>query len=142
MSQTYDTPQDAEDALYDALEDGDLERVMNVWENSEDIACLLPMQPLARGREAVRGAYEPLLAQGRRIAIAVTHIHWYESDQLAFHLIEEQAEPQGPAGGRPPLAIYATNIYRKGPHGWKLLVHQNAPTPPPPEMMAGIPPRG
>ncbi len=135
MSQTFDTPQDAEDALYDALEEGDIERVMQVWEPTDDIACLLPMQPLVRGRSAVRGAYEPLLAQGRKVAISVTHVHWYESDQLAFHLVEERAET---AQGRPPLAIYATNVYRRGPHGWKLLMHQNAPTPPPPEMMAPV----
>ena len=135
MATTFDTPQDAEDALYDALEDGDLDAVMHVWEDSDEIACLLPMQPLVHGRSAVRGAYAPLLTQGRKVALSVTHVHWYETGELALHLLEERAESQP---GRPSHAIYATNVYRKGPHGWKLLVHQNAPTPPPPGMM-GVP---
>jgi ketosteroid isomerase-like protein len=129
------TPHETEDALYDALDDGDLEALMGVWDDADDITCLLPMQALAKGREAVRAAYEPLLSQGRKVAISVTHVLWYETDTLAVHLVEERAEAHA---GQQPAAIYATNVYRHGPHGWRLLAHLNAPTPPPPEMMAPL----
>ena len=131
----YPTPHDAEDALYDALDEGDLESLMGVWDDADDIACLLPMQALVHGREAVRTAYEPLFSQGRKVAISVTHLQWYESDTFAFHLVEERAEG---TPGQQAVAIYATNVYRHGPHGWRLLAHLNAPAAPPPDMMAAM----
>jgi hypothetical protein len=49
MTKIFDTPQEAEDAFYDALEEGDLKQLLSVWADSEDICCLLPMYPLVRG---------------------------------------------------------------------------------------------
>ena len=40
---SFATPQDAEDAFYDALEGGDAEAMAAVWDPAADIACLLPM---------------------------------------------------------------------------------------------------
>lgn len=128
MNQSLATPQDAEDAYYDALEAGDLDAVMAVWENSDDIACLLPMQTLARGRDAVRKLFEPLLGGGHGVMLAVTHLQWIETPDLAVHLLEETATPPP---GRPVMPIYATNVYRRGADGWYLLSHQNAPAAPP-----------
>ena len=55
MAVKFDTPQDAEDAYYDALEEGDLTALMSVWEDSNDITCLLPLQSIARGRDQLKG---------------------------------------------------------------------------------------
>ena len=54
MTIRFDTPQDTEDAYYDALEAGNLEDLLGCWEASDDVACLLPMQNLARGPDQVR----------------------------------------------------------------------------------------
>jgi ketosteroid isomerase-like protein len=132
MSQSHASPQDAEDAYYDALEEGDLDRLMAVWEDSDEINCLLPMQALVQGRTAVRSAFEPLIGAGRGVALSVHHLHWAEGVELAVHWVEESAEPPP---GRPAVKVYAINIYRLGNDGWHLLAHQNAPTPPPPGMM-------
>jgi len=131
MSQVYDTPQDAEDAFYDALEEGDLDRLLSVWADSDDICCLLPMYPLIRGRRNVADVFAHLFSQGHGVALSITHIGWIETDEIAIHQIEEAI--QSPAGGSsPPPPFYGTNIYRKFDNGWRLLVHQNAPTPAPP----------
>ncbi|MGD2076219.1 MAG: nuclear transport factor 2 family protein [Gammaproteobacteria bacterium] len=45
MKHAYTTPQEAEDAFYDALEEGDFERLLAVWADSDDIVCLLPVYP-------------------------------------------------------------------------------------------------
>jgi ketosteroid isomerase-like protein len=138
MSPTFTTPQDAEDAYYDALEDGDLPRLLAVWDDTNDISCLLPMQALAQGRAAVTEAFNQLLSRGRGIELSVTHLHWIETHDVAIHLVEETAQGTAP-GGPPPPPVYASNIYRKDSRGWHLIVHQNTPHPPPPGMM---PPRG
>lgn len=133
------TPQDAEDAYYDALEAGDLAALMAVWDDAEDIACLLPMQPMVTGREAVNATFAPFFNQGRSVALSVTHLQWFESKPLAIHLVEELAEPPP---GQPVLPVYAINVFRYGSTGWRLIIHQNAPSPPPPGMMppGGHPP--
>ena len=53
MPQTYNTPQEAEDDFYDALEEGDLQRLLSVWADTDDICCLLPMYPMIHGRKGI-----------------------------------------------------------------------------------------
>lgn len=131
----FETPQDAEDAFYDALESGDAEAMVRVWEGSGDVACLLPMTPLIRGPEVLE-MWRSMFAQGASFDIQVRHLAWIEGVSLALHLIEERITlPQGPAGGRqsqPAPPLYASNLFRRGPEGWHLVVHQNSPAPPPP----------
>lgn len=130
MSRTFDTPQDAEDAYYDALEDADLESLVSVWADMDDISCLLPMLPLALGRQAVRETFSRLFSRGQGIALSVKHLSWIETGDVAIHLVEESPQQKTP-GGQPPMAVYGTNIYRRTADGWRLIVHQNTPTAPP-----------
>ncbi|MEJ2453018.1 MAG: nuclear transport factor 2 family protein [Candidatus Thiodiazotropha sp.] len=129
MNPRFTTPQEAEDAYYDAIDEQDIEALMSVWEASDEVLCLLPMMPAQRGRSAIRNAWSGLLQAGTPLDIEVIHLSWIETPEIAIHLLEErvrvpqQAEAQG---------IYASNVYRKGDQGWQLLMHQNSPTPPPP----------
>jgi ketosteroid isomerase-like protein len=129
MSCNFETAQDAEDAYYDALEDGDLDALLSVWAETDEVCCLLPMHPLAQGRSAVRDAFARLLARGQGIALSVKHLGWIDAGEMVIHLVEES--PQQRAPGTPPVAVYGTNVYRRGADGWRLVVHQNAPTAPP-----------
>jgi len=129
MSQTFATPQDVEDAYYDAIDERDLEAMMAVWEDSEQTACLLPMMPLQRGPAAIREAWRPLLAGQVTLDMEIRHLGWIELGEIAIHLVEERVQAPGQAGRQ---AVYASNLYRKGSAGWRLLMHQNSPTPPAP----------
>jgi ketosteroid isomerase-like protein len=129
MSQ--ETPQAAEDAYYDALEEADLDRLMAVWDDSDEVACLLPMQPIARGRSAVREQFREVLQATTGLNIQTSHLQWMVWEDTAVHLVEETVV--GEEGQRSP-PIYASNLYRRGPSGWRMVMHQNAPTPPPPGM--------
>jgi len=125
MTKIFDTPQEAEDAFYDALEEGDLEQLLTVWADSEDICCLLPMYPLAH-----------LFSRGSGVSLSITHLHWIESGDVAIHHVEEVLQDV-PPDRAPPPPFYGTNIFRKDSSGWHLLLHLNSPTPapPPPEMV-------
>ena len=129
MSVTHDSPQSAEDAYYDAIDDQDLEALMGVWEESDEVLCLLPMMPAQRGKGAIRKAWSALLQSDQRLEIEVIHLSWIETAEMAIHLVEERVKVPGQPQ---PQGVYATNIYRRGDSGWQLLVHQNSPTPPPP----------
>lgn len=128
MIPAYSSPQDTEDAFYDALEDGDIGRLLSVWADSDDISCLLPMSPLVRGRSDVEGMFARLFARGHGIALSIEHLGWIQTDDIAIHQVVETVQDPAP-GNQPPVSVYGTNIYRKDASGWRLIVHQNAPTP-------------
>lgn len=131
MPQELATPQDAEDAFYDAIDERDAERLRAVWEDSADIACLLPMQPMLHGAD-VHEAFRPITDGEIQLEIQVRHIRWLEAGDMAIHFLEERVSMYG---NPPQPAVYAMNIYRKGDAGWRLLIHQNSPTPSPPGSM-------
>jgi ketosteroid isomerase-like protein len=130
---SFATPQDVEDAFYDAIEEADVDAMANVWLDSDKVLCLLPMAPLQIGLERVLEAWRAILTEPRRVEIEIHHVQWIETGDLAIHFVEEHLS--GPGQSRPSPPIYAINIYRQGGDGWKLLLHQNSPVPPPP----GIP---
>jgi ketosteroid isomerase-like protein len=129
MTAPYTTPQDAEDAYYDAIEEKNLEALMAVWEESEEVLCLLPMMAALSGKNAIGKLWEPLIHGDYPLDIQTRHLTWIETPDLAIHLIEEMVQSPGQ---NEPQAVYATNIFRKVNGGWYLLMHQNSPTPPPP----------
>ena len=134
MNQPFQTPQAAEDAFYDALEERNTDLMMRVWDDSPDIACLLPMQSFIHGGQ-VRNLFRELLRSDVPLDLQVQHLHWVEIGDVAIHYVEERNNA-GPADAAPPL--FATNVFRRrGDAGWTMILHQNAP-PPPPE---GLPPR-
>jgi ketosteroid isomerase-like protein len=138
MADPFATPQDAEDAFYDAIDEADAQGLRSVWEDSNDIACLLPMQPMLHGAD-VHEAFRPLVDGAIGLDIQVRHIRWLETDDLAIHFVEERVSMPG---SPPQPAVYALNVYRKSEAGWHLLIHQNSPTPRPPGSMVppGMPP--
>ena len=133
MSSGFETPTDAEDAYYDAIEEANLEKMMSVWEDSPESACLLPMRPLQQGTGAIRELWQPMLDPKMRLNITVNHLQWIEQGNIAIHLLEELVTLAETAERQPP--IYAINIYRRGDDGWHLLTHVNSPAPPPPGMI-------
>ena len=130
MTQTYNTPQEAEDAFYDALDEGELNQMLSVWAESDDIYCLLPMYPMIQGRQGVADVFTHLFSLGHGVSLSIAHLGWIETDDIAIHQVEETILPS--PSDTPPPPFYGTNIYRKDKSGWRLIVHQNAPTPPPP----------
>ncbi|MFD2113576.1 YybH family protein [Thiorhodococcus fuscus] len=131
---TYETPQDAEDAYYDALESGDVEAMSRIWDAEDGIACLLPMTPMAIGAQ-VPLLWRTLFEQGGRFDLQVRHLGWIENGDLAIHLVEERVAAA--PGVQVPPPIYATNVFRRDVDGWRLVLHQNSPTPLPPPAMPG-----
>ena len=136
MTESFETPQEAEDGFYDALEEGKLQTLMSVWAESDDICCLLPMYPLVRGRDAVEDVFSHLFSRGSGVSLSINHLQWIEAGDVAIHLVEEVLQDV-PPDGTPPPPFYGTNVFRRDSNGWRLLLHQNSPTPAPaqPEMV-------
>ena len=138
MNNRFDSATDAEDAYYDAIDENDLEKMMSVWADSDDVACLLPMQPICRGTGPVRELWRSLFEdQQIELEITVNHLHWIEQGDLAIHLLEEVVTTSVGSEAQPP--IYASNIFHCDDQGWRLLLHINSPTPPPAAVLPPIP---
>jgi ketosteroid isomerase-like protein len=119
------TPDDTEAQFYEALQLSDLERVMAVWADDDDIACIHPGGHRSVGALLIRAGFEEMFAQGgvdmrlaqvRRVVIGSCAIH---------HVLEEirVSTTEGPRVGY----VVATNVYAKTPQGWKLMVHHASP---------------
>jgi len=137
MSSLFNSAADVEDAYYDAIEEGDLDKLMSVWADSEDIACLLPMQPIQLGKSAVRELWQRNFEQQMSIEITVHHLRWIEQGDIAIHLLEEVVTAPGSPQRPPP--IYACNLFLRDASGWHLLQHINSPGPPPSGILPPIP---
>jgi len=137
MSTVFKSITDVEDAYYDAIDESDLDKMMSVWADSGDIACLLPMQPMQHGRKAIRELWKNMFEQELQIDITVNHLQWIERNDVAIHLLEEVVTPVGNSQRQPP--IYASNIYHRDDTGWHLLLHINSPAPPPAAVLPPLP---
>ncbi|OOZ37495.1 YybH family protein [Solemya velesiana gill symbiont] len=129
----YETPEDAEDAYYDAIDESDLEKMMSVWSDASQTVCLLPMQPMQHGKQAIRGMWQAMLNPSMRVDITVNHLQWSNFGEIAIHVVEESVLVPAMGERQPP--IYATNIFHKVDDGWRMLMHLNSPAPPPEGMM-------
>ena len=56
------SPDEIEQQFYEALQRGDIERLMATWSDDEDISCVHPGGPRVVGAVAIRAAFEAIFA--------------------------------------------------------------------------------
>ena len=129
MTTGFETPQDAEDAFYDAFEAHDLEAMLAVWDEAQDVFCLQPMGHLLHGLAAIRESWQTIFRHARKPDVEIRHRQWFESEELALHVVEERITLPGMPGSQLP-ALIASNVYRRTENGWRMVCHQVSPPPP------------
>ena len=55
---------DTEQQFYEALQRGDIEKLMAVWSDDDDITCVHPGGPRVVGPAAIRAAFESMFSNG------------------------------------------------------------------------------
>src|SRR3546814_5373050 len=60
----FATPEEAEQAFYEALEQADTARLMQIWADDEEIVCIHPGGLRAVGHTAVQESWQQTLAAG------------------------------------------------------------------------------
>ena len=119
------TADDTEAAFYDALHQGDLERLMACWADEEDIVCVHPGGPRLLGAGAIRAAFESMFSNGTVRARPV-QVHRVVALSSAVHSVAEQVEVMLPDGLHQAVVL-ATNVYHKTPEGWRMVAHHASP---------------
>ncbi|HXD39019.1 MAG TPA: nuclear transport factor 2 family protein [Ramlibacter sp.] len=116
---------DVEAAFYDALQTGDIDRVMACWADEDDIVCIHPGGPRAIGAAAIRATFETMFTNGS-IRAWPERARKLQAVASAVHNVLERVEvmtAQGPGHAW----VIATNVYYKTPQGWRLVAHHASP---------------
>ena len=119
-------PNDLEAAFYEALQAGNLERLMACWADDEDIVCIHPGGSRIVGTAAIRAAFEAMFSEGGTINAHPEHIRRVNAMASAVHSVLEKIEILTPEGAAQAYVL-ATNVYHKTPQGWRMVVHHASP---------------
>lgn len=115
------TADETEASFYEAMQHGDIERLMSVWADDEEIACVHPGGPRVVGTVAVRAAFEAVFASGP-VHVQVHHVRRMESAVCAVHHVTEKVQAMTEKGMQTAYVI-ATNVFLRTALGWRMVAH-------------------
>jgi ketosteroid isomerase-like protein len=129
------SPEDVEAQFYEALREGNLDKLMAVWAEDEEVVCIHPGGPRMVGAAAVRTAFEAVFSNGS-IAVQPDNLRRVHSLGSAVHSVVEKVQIQTAEGLRTGY-VMATNVYLKTSLGWRMVAHHASPGTPnePPELV-------
>lgn len=116
---------DIEAAFYDALQNGDIDKLMACWADEDDIVCIHPGGPRVVGAVAIRATFEAMFANGS-IRAWPQKVRKVVSVASSVHNLLERVEVLTPAGPKEAWVI-ATNVYHKTAQGWRMVAHHASP---------------
>jgi ketosteroid isomerase-like protein len=116
---------DVEAEFYEALQHGDIDRLMALWSDDEEIACVHPGGPRLVGAAAIRASFDAMFANGA-VAAHPEKVRRLDAHSTAVHSVLERiriltAEGEGVAW------VVATNVYLKSAQGWRMVAHHASP---------------
>ena len=116
---------DIELEFYEAMQRGDIERLMAVWSDDDEISCVHPGGPRLNGAVAIRASFEAMFGNGT-IDAEPHRVRRLESHSSAVHSVLERIRVMT-AGGEQFAWVVATNVYLKSSRGWRLVAHHASP---------------
>jgi ketosteroid isomerase-like protein len=116
---------DVEAQFYEALASADIERLMRLWSDDDEIACVHPGGPRLIGHAAVRASFEAIFANGA-IPVRPQQVQRVESGGAAVHHVLERVDI-ATAEGPQTAWVLATNVFFKTALGWRLVLHHGSP---------------
>ena len=116
---------DIEAAFYEALQNGDIEKLMACWADEDEIVCVHPGGPRMVGAAAIRASFDAMFTNGRIRAWA-ERVRRTESMASSVHNVIERIEVLTDEGPREAF-VTATNVYHKTAHGWRMVAHHASP---------------
>jgi uncharacterized protein (TIGR02246 family) len=125
---TFATPDEAEQAFYEAFERGDLAALMAVWATQEEIVCVHPQGPRLVGHDAIEQSYKQIFGSGMQLRVEIAQSHQYHTQALAVHCVIEMLTVQGEREAPPPIA--AVNVFALTDDGWRMVAHHSSAVPP------------
>ncbi|WP_343632140.1 nuclear transport factor 2 family protein [Roseateles sp.] len=119
------SPEDTEAQFYEALQAGDLERLMAVWGDEDEVCCVHPGGPRVVGAAAIRASFEQIFARGA-VPVHPECQRRLVSGDTAIHQVLERVEITDEDGTQSAWVV-ATNVYLKTALGWRMVAHHASP---------------
>ena len=116
---------DVEGAFYEALQIGDIEKLMACWGDEDDIVCVHPGGARLVGAAAIRAAFDAMFSNGT-IRAYPEKIRKAEAMSASVHSVLERIEVLTEDGPRHAYVI-ATNVYHQTAQGWRMVAHHASP---------------
>lgn len=120
------SPDDVEAQFYEALQHGDIDKLMAVWADDDDIACVHPGGGVRlSGAVAIRASFEAIFAKGP-VPLQPQSVRRLQVLGCAVHHVSERVGLIDAQGARSAWVL-ATNVYVKTAQGWRMAVHHASP---------------
>jgi ketosteroid isomerase-like protein len=119
------SPDEIELQFYEALQRGDIERLMACWSDEEEITCVHPGGPRVVGALAIRSSFESMFANGA-INARPEKVRRLQTHACAVHSVLEVVQLMTNEGPRSAWVV-ATNVYLHSVQGWRLVSHHASP---------------
>ena len=120
-----DSPDEIEARFYEALRQGDIDKLMAVWSDDDEIVCVHPGGPRLVGPGAIRAAFEAMFGHGA-VNAQPEKVRRLRTLACAVHSVVERVQVMTKEGPQSAWVI-ATNVYLKSGQGWRLVAHHASP---------------
>ena len=118
---------DVEAQFYEALQRGDLARLMAVWADDDEVVCVHPGGSRLVGTAAISASFEAIFANGG-VPAQPEQVHRLHSLGVAVHhLVERLRSPEQPGQPAAEGWVLATNVYINTAQGWRMVAHHASP---------------
>ncbi|MBL8328808.1 MAG: nuclear transport factor 2 family protein [Rubrivivax sp.] len=119
------SPDDTEAQFYEAMQAGDLERMMAVWADDDEVVCVHPGGARVIGLAAIRASFEAIFAQNA-VPVQPEQVHRLHTQDSAVHHLAERVQVMTTEGPQSAWTL-ATNVYIKTALGWRMVAHHASP---------------
>jgi ketosteroid isomerase-like protein len=127
----FASPQDAEDAFYQALQRADLDAMMEVWSADEEVSCIHPDGARVSGYEQVRENWAQIFKSGQRLQVHLSDQVVVSGAQYSLHSVQENILVLGAQPGGGHSIVVTTNVYLHSAGGWRMVLHHASHAPAP-----------
>ncbi len=116
---------EVEAQFYEALQRGDIDRLMALWADDDEIVCVHPGGGRAVGPATIRASFEAIFASGGLPVVPEQVRRLQHLGGEIHHLVERITVPA--EQGTQTAWVLATNVYVKTAQGWRLAAHHASP---------------
>ena len=119
------SPDETEAQFYEALQQGDIDKLMAVWSDDDEIVCVHPGGPRLVGPAAIRAAFDSMFSHGS-VNAHPEKVRRLQTHASAVHSVLERVQVMTQEGPQSAWVI-ATNVYLRSAQGWRLVAHHASP---------------
>lgn len=122
----------ANESFYSAFESLNVQQMESVWAKDAEIQCGHPGWRILRGWKPVMESWQRIFENTPQIRFMLTDLSIEVRGELAWVTLYENLN-SSLEGQNVAAMILTTNIFRKGPDGWRMIHHHGSSVAQPPQ---------